>query len=90
MGCADGVGGDAGVGAAVGRDHVADVDVAYDVVVHGHVLPDKVPAVTKERVRNPGSRVGPRRSETFQNALLSSPRPDLQRWNKADIIQSSV
>ena len=44
-GGADGVGRDAGVGAAVGGDHVADVDVADDVVVHGHVLPDKVPAV---------------------------------------------
>ena len=46
VGGADGVGRHAGVGAAVGRDHVADVDVADDVVVHGHVLPDKVPAVS--------------------------------------------
>ena len=51
-GGADGVGRDAGVGAAVGGDHVADVDVADDVVVHGHVLPDKVPAVRQtQRVR---------------------------------------
>ena len=47
VGGADGVGRHAGVGAAVGGDHVADVDVADDVVVHGHVLPDKVPAVTE-------------------------------------------
>ena len=44
-GRSDGVGGDAGVGSAVGRDDVADVDVADDVVVHRHVLPDEVPAV---------------------------------------------
>ena len=44
-GSADGVGGDASVGSAVGRDDVADVDVADDVVVHRHVLPDEVPAV---------------------------------------------
>ena len=48
-GRADGVGGDAGVGSAVGRDDVADVDVADDVVVHRHVLPDEVPAVKQER-----------------------------------------
>ena len=47
-GGADGVGRDAGVGAAVGRDDVADVDVTDDVVVHRHVLTDKVPAAREE------------------------------------------
>ena len=48
LGGADGVGRDAGVGAAVGRDDVADVDVTDDVVVHRHVLTDKVPAAREE------------------------------------------